>query len=88
MTNHLLQEPQTTTSQAPEGRATEFQPVHNGAGETTSASSLLITAYLLMWAILIGFVFLSWRRQARVENRISELEKALAAGGAKGDERD
>ncbi len=62
-------------------------PVSGGA-ETTSAASLLITAYLLMWALLIGFVFMSWRRQARVENRISELEKALAAGGAKGNARD
>ena len=87
MTNHLVQEPPTTTSTAPAERATEFQPVQTG-GETTSASSLLVTAYLLMWAILLGFVFLGWRRQARVENRISELEKALAAGGAEGNARD
>lgn len=79
---------ETTTTSAPEGRSTEFVPVQGGGGgETTSAASLLVTAYLVMWAILLGFVFMSWRRQATVENRISELEKALAAGGPKGNER-
>jgi CcmD family protein len=45
---------------------------------------LLIAAYLVMWALLFVFVFLSWRRQARVETRIAELEKAIAAGGGDG----
>jgi CcmD family protein len=54
-----------------------------GGGETTSAAALLVTAYIVMWALLLGFVFLSWRRQGRVETRISELEKSLAAGGPK-----
>jgi CcmD family protein len=44
---------------------------------------VLITAYVVMWALLLGFVFLSWRRQGRVETRLSELEKALAQGGPK-----
>ena len=64
----------------PSSRSTEFVAVQGG-GETTSAASLLIAAYLLMWGLLFAFVFLSWRRQARVETRISELEKAIAAGG-------
>ena len=55
-----------------------------GGGDTTSAATLLVTAYLVMWALLLGFVFLSWRRQGRVETRISELEKAIASGGPKG----
>jgi len=78
---------QPTETTSPQNRATEFVPVQGG-GETTSAASLLITAYLVMWAILLSFVFSSWRRQGRVENRISELEKALASGGTKGNERD
>jgi hypothetical protein len=89
MTNQLVQDTPTTTqttASAPQARATEFQPVGSGA-ETTSAASLLVAAYLLMWAILVGFLFLSWRRQGHVENRIAELEKALAAGGAKDDAR-
>jgi hypothetical protein len=42
---------------------------------------------LLMWGLLFVFVFLSWRRQARVETRIAELEKAIAAGGGDGSGR-
>ena len=71
----------------PSSRSTEFVAVQGG-GETTSAASLLIAAYVLMWVLLLGFVLLSWRRQGRVETRISELEKAIAAGGGPGGARD
>ncbi len=66
----------------PGSRSTEFEAVEGGQ-QTTSAEALLITAYVAMWAILLGFVLLSWRRQSRVERRISELETALAAGDPK-----
>lgn len=72
---------------SPSSRSTEFVAVEGG-GETTSAASLLIAAYVVMWALLLGFVYLSWRRQARVETRISELEKAIAAGGDSSGARD
>lgn len=77
----------STTLDDPSARSTEFVPVQGG-GETTSAASLLIAAYVLMWALLLGFVFLSWRRQSRVEIRISELEKALSPSGSKDSARD
>jgi len=67
----------------PGSRSTEFVAVEGGQ-QTTSAEALLITAYVAMWALLLGFVFLSWRRQGRVEARISELEKSLAAGDSTG----
>jgi len=76
----------STTLADPNSRSTEFVAVQGG-GETTSAASLLIAAYLLMWGLLFAFVFLSWRRQARVETRIAELEKAIAAGGGDGSAR-
>ena len=76
----------STTLSDPGSRSTEFVAVQGG-GETTSAASLLIAAYLLMWGLLFAFVFSSWRRQARVETRIAELEKAIAAGGGDGSAR-
>lgn len=79
-------QPSSATLAEPSNRSTEFVPVQGG-GETTSAASLLIAAYVLMWVLLLGFVLLNWRRQARVEARISELEKALAAGGNAGGAR-
>jgi len=76
----------SATLSDPGSRSTEFVAVQGG-GETTSAASLLIAAYLVMWGLLFAFVFLSWRRQARVETRIAELEKAIAAGGGDGSAR-
>jgi CcmD family protein len=76
-------EPDSGTLTDPSARATEFVAVQGG-GDTTSAATLLIIAYIVMWGLLLGFVFLSWRRQGRVETRLSELEKAIASGGPKG----
>jgi len=80
-------EPQHGTSTDPSARSTEFVAVQGG-GDTTSAATLLVTAYVVMWALLLGFVLLSWRRQGRVETRISELEKALASGQPRSNAKD
>jgi CcmD family protein len=79
-----MQEPaaEKPSTSNPSERSTEFVAVPGG-GETTSAEGLLVAAYLVMWALLIGFIFLSWRRQQRVETRISELEKALGVSSGK-----
>ena len=77
----------SATLSDPNSRSTEFRAVEGG-GEQTSAASLLVAAYVLMWALVLGFLLLSWRRQGQVETRISELEKALATGGDKASARD
>lgn len=71
--------PATTTAQRPEERSQEFVPVGAGEGQqnTASASTLLVTAYLVMWALLLGFLFMSWRRSQRIEARLTGLEQAL-----------
>ena len=80
-------EPNSGTLSDPSSRSTEFVPVQGG-NDTTSAAGLLIAAYVLMWGLLLGFVWLSWRRQARVETRITELEKAIASGVAQSSQGD
>jgi hypothetical protein len=60
-----------------EARSTEFKPVTGGPSDTSSAEALLVTAYVLMWAILMGFLFVTFRRQAAVDKRLGELERAL-----------
>jgi len=62
----------------PEDRSTQFVPVEGG--ETTSAGTMLVVAYLLMWAILIGFVLTSWMRQKKLDARLTELERSLGPG--------
>ena len=62
----------------PETRSQEFVPVTGGPTETSSAEALLITAYVLMWAILMGFLLVTFRRQAAVDKRMSDLERSLS----------
>jgi CcmD family protein len=62
-------------------RATEFAPVQS-AQESTGATTLLVVAYLVMWALLFGFVLMGWRRQRAIDVRLSELEKSLPKAGA------
>ena len=67
---------QTAPAKTPEDRSTEFVAVQGG-NESTSAEALLVTAYLVMWAALIAFVFLTWRKQGALEKRIEKLDDDL-----------
>jgi hypothetical protein len=62
-------------------RSTEFRAVEGGT-EMVSGGTLLVEAYAALWLILLAFLLVSWRRQARIDARVDELEKALARGGA------
>jgi hypothetical protein len=55
---------------------TEFVAV-TGGGETTSATTMLVLAYLLMWAVLFAFVWLSLKKQRSLASKLSELETVL-----------
>ncbi len=61
---------------SPESRSQEFVPVEGGQ-ESVDAGTLLVAAYVVMWAIALVFVALSWMRQRRLDTRIAELESAL-----------
>ncbi len=65
----------------PGERAMEFVPTQGGK-ETTSAETLLVTAYVVMWALLFVFLVFGWRRQRHLESRLSELETSLDRGKA------
>jgi CcmD family protein len=80
----------TTTGTAPapaspDSRDTQFRAVEGGSSEVASGSTLLVEAYAAVWIILLGFLLASWRRQSRIDARVAELERAVAAarGGAK-----
>ena len=66
----------------PANRSTEFVAVEGGK-ETTSAEALLVSAYVVMWAILFGFLWFGFRRQQKLETRLGDLEKALGASERK-----
>ena len=76
-----MQQTTTTTRATPDDRAMGFEAVEGG-GDTTSGATLLVVAYIIMWALLVGFILLSWRRIGRVEARFGGLERALESGSA------
>lgn len=59
-------------------RKSEFVPVEGG-GETADASTLLVVAYVVMWALVFCAVWLSLRRIASLKARVNELETQLTA---------
>ena len=54
----------------------EFVPVEGGT-DTTSAESLLVAAYVAMWLLLFGFVWLTHQRQRRLGQKLDHLEQTL-----------
>jgi hypothetical protein len=40
---------------------------------------MLVLAYLALWLILLGFVAINWRRQRALSERLTEVERSLAA---------
>jgi hypothetical protein len=55
-----------------EDRAQEFVAVEGGR-ETTSAEALVVVAYGLFWLLLLGFLFMTWRRQRDLDAKIARL---------------
>ncbi|MFW6218397.1 MAG: CcmD family protein, partial [Verrucomicrobiota bacterium] len=45
--------------------------------EEVSPEPLVIAAYGLIWALVLGYVLLLWRRQRRVESEFEELRGSI-----------
>jgi len=82
ISSHGSLETLTVATQTADPRSTEFRAVEGGA-ETMSGEALLVWAYALVWIILFAFVLVSWRRQARIDARVAELERAVSRGHGK-----
>ena len=68
--------PAPSATVAPGGRSTEFVPVTGGEA-TTSAGTMLVAAYLLMWLLVLAFVLLTFKRLLNLSGRVDSLEKGL-----------
>jgi CcmD family protein len=57
-----------------------FVPVKPGetGQETLPATPLVFVAYAFVWTLLLGYVFLLWRRLGRVEREIAEVNAKLS----------
>lgn len=75
-----MSEPTTTLS--PSDRATTFQAVQGPQPEHYSGEVLLVSAYAILWALLLGWVATIWRKQSAMSSRVNELEKVLDRAAA------
>jgi CcmD family protein len=58
---------------------TEFVPVTElPASEQLPAAPLLIAAYAFVWIAVLAYLWLIWRRLAKVEQEIGDLSSRLA----------
>jgi CcmD family protein len=59
-----------------------FVPVKPGetGQETLPAAPLVFVAYGVIWTMLLGYVFLLWRRLGRVERELADVNAKLRAG--------
>ena len=71
----MFQQPAPSAS-TPDSRATTFQPVESG-GEQRSGETLLVEAYVVLWVILMGWLFLLWRKQNGLHARLDDLERVI-----------
>lgn len=64
-----------------EDRSTTFRPVQGG-DQMQSGEHLLVEAYAAIWIVLFALILLGWRRQRRIDARVTGLEAALAQARA------
>jgi hypothetical protein len=74
--------------QAPiDDRATTFRAMTNEP-EHYSGTVLLVSAYAILWTILIAWLGVMWRKQTRLGAQLTELERAIDAAAQRGGARD
>ncbi len=67
---------QPAGSSTPDDRATSFQAV-KGEPEHYSGETLLVSAYAVLWVIILVWVALVWRKQAALTVRLDDLERVI-----------
>jgi hypothetical protein len=67
---------------APDDRATTFQPVTGPQPEHYSGEVLLVSAYATLWVILIAWIALVWRKQSSLGARLTDLEREIDKAAA------
>ncbi|HEX3771151.1 MAG TPA: CcmD family protein [Polyangiaceae bacterium] len=67
---------------APDDRATTFQAV-KGEPEHYSGETLLVTAYAVLWVIVLAWVAMAWKKQAGLTRRLDDLERVIGEAARK-----
>lgn len=75
--------PRAAPQAAPPGKgSTEFTAVDPAAAERYDGNTLMVTAYIVIWVVLMGWILLLWRKQAAIADRLEGLERTLDRAAA------
>jgi hypothetical protein len=75
--------PSTSASaKSADDRATSFQPSEGGP-QLQSGGALLVEAYAVCWVILMAWLWVMWRKQKALHDKIDGLEKTIDRAAAK-----
>jgi hypothetical protein len=74
------------TPQTPDSRSTTFQAVEAGS-EHYSGEALLVSAYAILWSILLLWVGLMWRKQGALDTRLRDLELEIDKAAAQSSDK-
>ena len=81
---HFLDPPNTVASTAAPTDApsppTEFTAVDGR--EHFSGSTLLVEAYAAIWVVLMAWIYMLWRRQGSMTERLDDLERTIDRAAA------
>lgn len=58
-------------------RGTAFERVRGAPRENVPGGRLLVIAYGVVWLTVFGYVAAQWRRQSRVRDDLTRMERAL-----------
>jgi CcmD family protein len=73
--------PHAHAAQPPADKADEFVPVSDlPAKESLPAAPLVMAAYVVVWLVLMGYLFMLWRRLGKVEQEIAGVERQISQG--------
>ena len=67
--------------QPPAQTGFETMSPEDQAREVLPATPFVFTAYAIVWLVLIGYVFLLWRRVSKVERELAEVNVRLTGSG-------
>ena len=64
--------------QAPQAGPDGFVPVNAlPQAEQLPAAPMVIAAYAVVWVVLIGYIWMLWRRLAKVERELADLTRRV-----------
>ena len=78
--------PPAAANAAPDDRATDFTAVDPNA-EHYSGGTLVVVAYAAIWVILMAWIFLLWRKQAGLAERLDDLERTIDRAAASAEKK-